>query len=137
MGQAKTAYDEYVMDHIKNARNYRVLEPADRDLPVVNPMCGDKMTVRLRMAGDRIGEAAFQCECCGISMASASMMTEWLRGRSREEAARYARDLVERLASRGEAAEEPELERALFSIVREYPSRARCAALPWTALAAM
>ena len=139
MGQAKTAYDEYVMDHIKNARSYRVLEQADRELPVTNPMCGDKMTVQLLIEDGRVRDAAFQCECCGISMASASMMMEWLQGRLVEEAADYARGLLARLASRGEAeeGEAGELERALFSIVREHPSRARCAALPWTALGAM
>jgi nitrogen fixation NifU-like protein len=139
MRQAKTAYDDFLMDHIKNARNYRVLESADRELPVFNPMCGDRMTVQLRIARGRVEEAAFQCECCGISMASASMMTEWVRGRSPEEAASYARDLVARLGDRDAA--EPggndEMERALFAIVREYPSRARCAALPWGALEAM
>jgi nitrogen fixation NifU-like protein len=139
MRQGQTAYDDFVMDHIRNARNYRVLDNADRELPVANPMCGDRMTVQMRMARGRVDEAAFQCESCGISMASASMMTEWLRGRSPEEAARYARDLVARLADCGEAApgENNEMERALFAIVREYPSRARCAALPWTALWAM
>jgi nitrogen fixation NifU-like protein len=126
------------MDHIKNARNYRVLENADRELPAVNPMCGDRMAVRISIARGCVEDAAFQCECCGISMASASMMTEWVRGRSLEESVRYARDLVARLADRGEAAAgRDEMERALFAIVREYPSRARCAALPWRALEAM
>lgn len=131
------AYDEYVMDHIKNARNYRVLERPDREVPVVNPMCGDTMTVQVHVAGGQVQEAAFQCECCGISMASASMMTEWLQGRAPEEAVRYARGLVARLANGDEAAGELELERSLFAIVRAYPSRVRCAALAWTALAAM
>jgi nitrogen fixation NifU-like protein len=139
MRQGQTAYDEFVMDHIKNARNYRVLENADRELPAVNPMCGDRMAVQISIARGRVEDAAFQCECCGISMASASMMTEWVRGRSLEEAVRYARDLVERLAGRDDAAPgaDSDMERALFAIVREYPSRARCAALPWRALEAM
>jgi nitrogen fixation NifU-like protein len=139
MRQGQTAYDEFVMDHIKNARNYRVLENADRELPAVNPMCGDRMAVQISIARGRVEDAAFQCECCGISMASASMMTEWVRGRSLEEAVRYARDLVERLAGRDDAVPgaDSDMERALFAIVREYPSRARCAALPWRALEAM
>jgi nitrogen fixation protein NifU and related proteins len=139
MGQGQTAYDEFVMDHIKNARNYRVLENADHELPAVNPMCGDRMAVQISIARGCVEDAAFQCECCGISMASASMMTEWVRGRSLEEAVRYARDLVERLADHGDAVpgENSDMERALFAIVREYPSRARCAALPWRALEGM
>jgi nitrogen fixation NifU-like protein len=139
MRQGQTAYDEFVMDHIKNARNYRVLENADRELPAVNPMCGDRMAVQISIARGRVEDAAFQCECCGISMASASMMTEWVRGRSLEETVRYARDLVGRLAGPGDAVPgaKSDMERALFAIVREYPSRARCAALPWRALEAM
>jgi nitrogen fixation NifU-like protein len=139
MRQGQTAYDEFVMDHIKNARNYRVLENADRELPAVNPMCGDRMAVQISIARGRVEDAAFQCECCGISMASASMMTEWVRGRSLEEVVRYARDLVGRLAGRDDAVPgaDSDMERALFAIVHEYPSRARCAALPWRALEAM
>jgi len=139
MRQGQTAYDEFVMDHIKNARNYRVLENADRELPAVNPMCGDRMAVQISIARGRVEDAAFQCECCGISMASASMMTEWVRGRSLEEVVRYARDLVGRLAGRDDAVPgaDSDMERALFAIVHEYPSRVRCAALPWRALEAM
>ena len=67
-------YDELVMDHIKNARAYRVLEDATHQANGINPLCGDEMTVYLRISADRLDELAYQCSCCGVSMASASMM---------------------------------------------------------------
>lgn len=65
-------YDDFIMDHIKNARNFRVLDDADRQAHGSNPLCGDEIDVYLRMDRDRIEDAAFQCTCCGVSMASAS-----------------------------------------------------------------
>ena len=77
-----TLYDEVLLDHIRNARNYHVLDDANRHGDAVSPVCGDTFTVYVRTTGDVIDEASFQCECCGISMASASIMTDWVRGRS-------------------------------------------------------
>src|SRR5690349_15394665 len=95
-------YDDFVMDHIRNARNYRTLGEASRESTAFNPLCGDRITLQLSVAGGRIADAAYQCECCGISMASGSMMTDWVKDRSLEEAARFARDLVASVAKRGE-----------------------------------
>ena len=74
------AYDDLIMDRIKNARGFRVLDDATHRAEGSNPLCGDEMTVYLTLAGERIESAAFQCTCCGISMASASIMTESVRG---------------------------------------------------------
>ena len=63
-------YDDFIMDHIKNARNYRAIEGADRQ--AIGAMCGDHMLVHLTLTGERIQDVAFQCSCCGISRASAS-----------------------------------------------------------------
>ena len=77
------AYDDLIMDHIKNARGFRVLADATHHAGGSNPLCGDEVTVYLTLAGERIESAAFQCTCCGISMASASIMTESVRGKGR------------------------------------------------------
>ena len=128
-------YDDYIMDHIRNARNYRTLPDADRDTVGFNPLCGDRITLQLRMTGGRIVDAAYQCECCGVSMASSSMMTEWVKGRAPAEALEFARHLAGSVSGRAAASAEPgEIERALLAPARDFPSRARCAVLPWTTL---
>ena len=72
---ADSIYDDVILDHVRNARNYRPVPDADRRAEGVNPLCGDTFTVFLKVESGRIRDAAFQCECCGISMASASVMT--------------------------------------------------------------
>ena len=131
-------YDDLVMDHIRNARNYRALEDADRRSHGSNPLCGDEVDVYLRMESDRIAEAAFQCTCCGISMASASMMTERITGLSARDAGAEAAAVVglidavaDPAALTGDA-----MKSALAATVQEFPARARCAALPWVTLQA-
>lgn len=79
-------YDELIMDHIKNARNYRVLTDASHGTAGSNPLCGDEMRVYIRMDGDRIANVGFQCTCCGISMSSASIMSAMLISTHRREA---------------------------------------------------
>lgn len=131
-------YDDLVMDHIRNARNYCALEGADVEAAGSNPLCGDEMRVYLRLDADRIAEAAFQCSCCGIAMASASMMTEMTRGRDIAEAAQAARDFVAAIdaASAGGLAGPSREQLALIDTVTRFPARRGCAALPWTTLMA-
>jgi nitrogen fixation NifU-like protein len=139
MKSRQAPYDDFIMDHIRNARNYRALELVSREATASNPLCGDLLTVRLHVARGRVEDAAFQCECCGISMASASMMTDWVRGRALDEARQFARQLIGRLA-RGSSAKSggaSEMERALAATVRDFPSRSGCATLAWTTLEAM
>jgi len=137
MVAAATLYDELVLDHIKNARNYRALQMADREAEGVNPLCGDSLHVYVRLNGDVIQEASFQCSCCGIAMASASVMTEEVTGKT----VRQARELYRRFIGvvfgeePAEPADDPG-ELALLSVVRQFPSRRDCAALPWRTLVA-
>ena len=131
-------YDDLIMDHIRHARNYRVPVDASGKASGLNPLCGDELTVYVRIERGVICDAAFQCSCCGVSMASASMMTEIVKGRSAAEARFRARTLVALLyAPRlSLAAPGDEMLRALLATVRQFPARARCAALPWTTLEA-
>jgi nitrogen fixation protein NifU and related proteins len=130
-------YDDLIMEHIRNARNYRVPKRAQFQVTGSNPLCGDEITLYLGLRADRLEDIAFQCTCCGISMASASIMTELLMGRDLAEAKMGAQGFVARLDGRarpGPASLTREQE-AILATARKFPSRARCAALPWSTLA--
>ena len=129
------AYDDLIMEHIRHARNYRVPDDANRQLAGSNPLCGDEMIVYLRMDGERIADAAFQCTCCGISMASASIMTEMVRGRPAQDAKGLLRRFVAMIDSLTPPSDGMSVEwLAILETVRRFPSRTRCAALPWETL---
>ena len=137
MSQSSALYDDVILDHIKNARNYRPIEHADRQAEGVNPLCGDSFTVYVNLDGDVIREATFQCSCCGISMASASVMTEAVRGQTLERA-RALYDYFMRLLTDEvlpQAADDMG-ELAVLGVVRDFPSRRNCAALAWHTLVA-
>ncbi len=132
----KSLYNDVIMDHIRNARNFRTMEDASRKAQGVNPLCGDSFTVYLRTESDRIAEASFQCECCGISMASASIMTETVRGKSLGEARSLFERFEKMLRETGAEAGGGSGEFAVLQLVREFPSRINCALLGWKTLAA-
>ncbi len=131
-------YDELIMDHIKNARNYGALDDANRKAAGSNPLCGDEMTVYLRIELERLEEVTFLCTCCGISMASASVMTESVKGLNASEARAVLRAFADLLAARAEPASAGgnAAHRAVLATVRAYPARVRCAILPWITLEA-
>jgi nitrogen fixation protein NifU and related proteins len=142
MSQTSALYDDVILDHIKNARNYRALNGADRMAEGVNPLCGDTFTVYLRLDGETIREASFQCSCCGISMASASVMTEAVKDKSVQQVRELYRRFTALLADAGAAEDGVERrnedlgEVAVLAVVRAFPSRRNCAALAWHTLAA-
>jgi nitrogen fixation NifU-like protein len=133
---AESLYDEVILDLIKNARNYREVADADRSAEGFNPLCGDSFKVFLKVASGRIVDAAFQCECCGISMASASVMTGLVRDKTLEEAAEMSRGFRELVRTRSEAEELDAGRQAVMSVVRASPARANCAILGWLTLEA-
>ena len=137
MADART-YDDLIMDHIRNARNYRVLADATHHADGSNPLCGDELTVRLRLDGERIEDAAFQCTCCGISMASASIMTESVRGKNSMEVQAWLAEFVAVLSAHADPvpAEAVPAHLALLKTVERFPARTRCAILPWVTLKA-
>ena len=129
-------YDDLIMDHIRNARNYRALDRADLKATGSNPLCGDEVTVYVKLERGRIEDIAFRCTCCGISMASASIMTETVKGKHVAEARSLLRAFASSLNGRADVAASdivPE-HRAIVATVRKYPARARCAHLPWATL---
>lgn len=131
-------YQSIILDHNRRPRNFRELTDADRRSEGRNPLCGDEVTVWLKMEGDRIEDVSFVGSGCAISKASASIMTMTVKGKTRAEAsALFERfhDLV--TGSQGTPPDDPALgQLAAFSGVARFPVRVKCASLAWHALRA-
>jgi nitrogen fixation NifU-like protein len=138
MSELRELYQTTILDHNRRPRNFRVLDDANREADGYNPLCGDKVHVYLRVEDGVVREAAFQGAGCAISTASASLMTEAVRGRPVEEVLRLF-DVFHELVT-GDPTGEPELDGlgklAVFAGVREFPVRVKCASLPWHTLRA-
>jgi nitrogen fixation NifU-like protein len=137
MSSLSELYQNVILEHNRSPRNYRAMADADRKADGHNPLCGDTVTVWIRMDGDVIGDVSFQGNGCAISKASASLMTGAVKGKSREEAEalfeRFHRLVTGRLAA-GESETLGKL--AVFSGVSEFPVRVKCASLSWHTLKA-
>jgi nitrogen fixation NifU-like protein len=138
--ELRELYQEVILDHSKRPRNFRPMADASRKAEGFNPLCGDKATVYVRLEGDVVRDVSFEGAGCSISTASASMMTEALKGKSRAEAEalfeRFHR-LVTADPSRASDNAAPELGKlAVFGGVSEFPVRVKCASLPWHTLKA-
>jgi nitrogen fixation NifU-like protein len=128
-------YRDVILDHNRQPRNFGGLDPADASVEGFNPMCGDRLTVRLRLDDGKISDIRFEGQGCAISTASASMMTEAVKGRTRAEALRLF-DRVHQLLTDEAAPPADELGKlAALSGVRAYPARVKCASLCWHTLA--
>ncbi|HUG53392.1 MAG TPA: SUF system NifU family Fe-S cluster assembly protein [Vicinamibacteria bacterium] len=140
MSDLRDLYQEVILDHSRRPRNFRELPGASHRADGHNPLCGDRVTVYVRLEGNRVGEVAFEGSGCSISTASASMMTESLKGRSRDEVERLFHrfhDLVTAAPDKADQVAAPELGKlAVFSGVCEFPVRVKCASLPWHTLQA-
>ena len=138
--QLRELYQEVILDHSKKPRNFGALEGATGKADGHNPLCGDRATVFIRVDGDTVSDVKFQGAGCSISTASASMMTESVKGKSRAEVeALFSRchALVTRDSAAASAAPDPALGKlAVFSGVWEFPVRVKCASLPWHTLKA-
>jgi nitrogen fixation NifU-like protein len=133
-------YQEVILDHGRKPRNFRRLEDADRSARGDNPMCGDRLELYLKLAPDgSIADATFQGRGCAISTASASLMTETVKGKSPEQAHALS-DRFRELAMTGTCPDcgadlADEMERLQpLSGVHEFPSRVKCATLAWHTL---
>lgn len=137
MSSLSELYQNVILEHNRSPRNYRIMEDADRRAEGSNPLCGDQLTVWLKLDGDVISDVAFQGLGCAISRASASLMTAAVKGKSRQEAeALFKR--FHRLVTAGPEPAEPETlgKLAVFSGISGYPIRVKCASLPWHTLRA-
>jgi nitrogen fixation protein NifU and related proteins len=135
MAGLRDLYQEVILEHSKVPRNYRGMAEADHKAEGFNPLCGDRFTVYLHMDGDQIRDISFQGSGCAISKASASMMTQMVKGKTRDEAEQLFRRFHDLVTGQGN----PETEMgklAVFSGVSEFPARVKCATLAWHTLEA-
>jgi nitrogen fixation protein NifU and related proteins len=131
MGMMRELYTQVIMDHYKKPRNHGEIPNADIREHLLNPLCGDEVTVYAKLDGDRVSEVGFDGRGCSISQASASMMTERLMGKSRVEAEAQIKDFKAMMVGEKEFPEMDDL--AALKGVIQYPSRIKCATLAWTA----
>lgn len=135
MSELTDLYQEILLEHYRHPRNHGPLPGADREIDGHNPLCGDRIRLRLRLDGDRLAEVRFEGSGCAISTASASMMTEAVRGRSVAEALELAEQFREVMTKPGnEPLPETWGELAALEGVRAFPMRVKCATLAWHAL---
>jgi nitrogen fixation NifU-like protein len=127
-------YRDVILDHNRRPRNFGPLEAADASVEGFNPMCGDRLTLRLKLLADKIADIRFEGQGCAISTASASLMTEAVKGKTRAQALElFGR--VHHLLTDDDAPSEDLGKLAALSGVREYPARVKCASLCWHTLA--
>jgi nitrogen fixation NifU-like protein len=131
----KDLYRDIIVDHNRHPRNFREMPDADRHADGYNPLCGDKLTVYVKLDGDRISDVSFQGSGCAISVASASLLTESIKGRTVPEAARLFQSMHELLTRDDSTVDVTSLGKlGALSGVREFPARVKCASLCWHTL---
>jgi nitrogen fixation NifU-like protein len=136
MSELSELYQQVILDHNKKPRNFRKLEGANHSAEGFNPLCGDQLTVYLNLEDDTVKEVGFEGSGCAISKAAASMMTQAVKGKSKEETEKLFNEFHSMVT--GELNEETD-ENSLgnlkiFAGVREFPVRVKCATLPWHTL---
>jgi len=133
MSELSELYQQVILDHNKKPRNFRKLEGVNRSAEGFNPLCGDQLTVYLQMDEGVVREVSFVGTGCAISKASASMMTQAVKGKTREEALTLFGEFHRMVTGElDEEAEPNQLGRLkIFAGVRDYPARVKCASLPW------
>jgi nitrogen fixation NifU-like protein len=136
MSELSDLYQEVILDHNRRPRNFRAIEGASRQQEGYNPLCGGRLTLYVTLDGDRIADVAFQGSGCAISKASASLMTEALKGKTVAEA-RGLFDKFHEMVTSAPETEAADLGKlSVLSGVREYPTRVKCASLAWHTLKA-
>jgi nitrogen fixation NifU-like protein len=128
-------YQQVILDHSKSPRNFRKLDNANCSAQGYNPLCGDNYTIYAVMEGDVVKELSFQGSGCAISKASASLLTESLRGKNKAEV-KALFDKVHDLITTGKASETGLGKLSVFAGVHKFPARVKCAILPWHAVLA-
>jgi nitrogen fixation NifU-like protein len=136
MSDLRELYQDLIIDHSKRPRNFRVLETANHTLEGYNPLCGDKVTVFLELEHDRVKNVSFQGSGCAISTASASVMTESVKGKTLAEVETLFEVFHNLVTGKPpDGGTPPELGKlAVFSGVSVFPVRVKCATLAWHTL---
>jgi nitrogen fixation NifU-like protein len=138
MADLRDLYQEVILDHNRRPRNFRAIEDASRKAEGYNPLCGDRLTVFLRLDGDVVRDVSFTGSGCAISKASASLMTDAVKGKTVREASRLFEAFHAMVTTSSTA--EPDVsdlgKLAVLAGVREFPARVKCASLAWHTLKA-
>lgn len=136
MSELRELYQEMVLDHNSKPRNFKEIEDATHTIEGYNPLCGDHITLYIKMRDDTIEDIGFQGTGCAISRASASMMTEQMEGMSKEEALELFRSFHGMVTGRsnGHMEEEDLGDLEVLAGIAEFPSRIKCATLAWHSL---
>jgi nitrogen fixation NifU-like protein len=136
MSELSDLYQDTILEHNKNPRNFREIEGADRTADGNNPLCGDALRVYVALDGDTVSDVAFKGSGCAISKASASMMTQVVKGKSKEDAETIFNEFHKMVTGDLDVeTEENHLGKLkIFAGVIEFPARVKCASLSWHTL---
>jgi nitrogen fixation protein NifU and related proteins len=139
MANLDALYQEIILEHNRRPRNFRAMEHADRKIEGRNPLCGDALTLWVKLEGDRVADVSFQGSGCAISKASASLMTDAVKGKSRGEAAALFERFHALVTGKLDPEADPAAKQSLGSLralggVARFPIRVKCASLAWHAL---
>ncbi len=136
MSESRALYEQVILDHNRNPRNFKKLPDADKSVEGFNPLCGDHFTVHIKLDGEVIQEITFEGSGCAISKSSASVMTTVLKGKTRAEAEELFHRFHTMITSRPDTPlDETSLGKLqVFAGVREFPVRIKCATLAWHAV---
>ena len=136
MSDLSDLYQEVILDHNRSPRNFRRMEGASHHAEGFNPLCGDRVTVFVQIEGDRIADVTFEGSGCAISKASASLMTDELKGSTVADARRLFERFHRMVTTPSDQAVEELGKLSALAGVREFPVRVKCATLPWHTLKA-
>ncbi len=136
MFDLKDLYQEIIVDHNRSPRNFRKMENANRSAEGYNPLCGDKLTIFIRIEKGVIEDVSFEGSGCAISVASASLMTQTIKGKTEEEADAVFNDFHKMVMDKSDITADFESMGKLAALagVKQYPSRIKCATLCWHTL---
>jgi nitrogen fixation protein NifU and related proteins len=133
MSELSELYQQVILDHNKKPRNFRKLDTANHSAEGYNPLCGDHLTIYMDLEDDLVKDVGFEGSGCAISKASASMMTQAIKGKSKDEAETLFKEFHSMVT--GDVDEETDDNNLgnlkIFAGVREFPVRVKCATLPW------
>jgi nitrogen fixation NifU-like protein len=131
MSDLSELYQEVILDHNRKPRNFHAIDHADRTQEGYNPLCGDRLKLYIKLDGDRIADVAFQGSGCAISKASASLMTEALKGKTVDEARALFDRFHAMITSSIDSIPADLGKLSVLAGVREFPTRIKCASLAW------
>jgi nitrogen fixation NifU-like protein len=134
MSELSELYQQVILDHNKKPRNFRKIETPTHTAEGYNPLCGDQLTIYLDLENDQVADVSFEGSGCAISKASASMMTQAVKGKSKQEAEELFKGFHTMVTGDEDVSDDELGNLKIFEGVREFPVRVKCATLPWHTL---